>query len=162
MLNKQSARKTFLLLFVLCLALPGAVARAQSQAFAALVAPDFSKFPTMTTLLDAFDEQGEFLSGVVPSEIMILENGKDLSPDSLQEMQLPLSLVVAVNSSPTLTVRDSFGFSRYDKIADVISNWAAARPEDSQDDISLAWNGGVVVSHLAPAEWKLRFDNFDL
>lgn len=170
MLNKQSARQIFLFLLVVSLALPGAVVRARacpggrcqgSQAFAAIVSPDFSKFPAMTTLLDAFDQQGEFLSGVAPSEIVILENDKDFSPDLLQEMQLPLSLVVAVNSSPILGTRDSFGLSRYDKIADVISNWAAARPADSQDDISLAWNGGVVVSHLPPAEWRLRFDSFD-
>jgi len=155
---------------VLCLALPGVVVRAHacpggrcqgSQAFAAIVSPDFSKFPAITTLLDAFDGQAQFLSGLAPSGIVILENGESVKPDSLQELQLPLSLVVAINSSATLGMRDSFGISRYDTIATVISNWAAARPSGSKDDISLVWNGGVIASHFPPADWKRRFDSFD-
>jgi len=169
MLNRKSARQIFLLLLVISLTLPSASARAQSQgfdqlnlsAFAAIAAPDFSKFPAITTLLDTFDDQGQFLSGLTPSNVVILENGQQVQPDSLQEFPLPLSLVVAVNSSPILATRDDFGISRYDKISGVISNWAAARPADSKDDISLAWNGGVVASHFPPAEWKRRFDGFD-
>ncbi len=170
MLNKKSARQIFILLLVVCLALPGTVVRAHtcpvgpcqgSQAFAAIVSPDFSKFPSVTTLLDAFDGQAQFLSGLAPSDVVILENGQKALPDSLQELQLPVSLVVAINSSPTLGMRDSFGKSRYDTIQTVISNWAAARPSDSKDDLSLAWNGGVVASHFPPADWKRRFEGFD-
>jgi hypothetical protein len=161
MLNKQFARQIFLILLVVSLALPGVVVRAQGRAFAAIVSPDFSKFPTVTTLLDTFDEQGQFISGLVPSDVVILENGQEAIVDTLQELQLPISVVIAINSGPVLGMRDSFGISRYDKIAAVISNWAAARPEDSKDDISLAWNGGVVASHFPPGEWKARFDEFD-
>lgn len=161
MLNKQFARQIFLLVFILGLALPGVAVHAGSRAFVAIVSPDFSKFPSMTTLLDAFDEQGQFLSGLAPANVVILENGQKVVPETLQELQLPISLVVAINSSPILGMRDSLGISRYDKTAAVISDWAAARPADTADDISLAWNGGVVASHFPPAQWKTRFDNFD-
>lgn len=159
--RKQFAHRLLLLLLVICLALPGALAHAQSQAFAAIVSPDFSKFPTMTTLLDVFDENGQFLSGLAPANVNILENGQEISSDSLQELDLPVSVVVAINSSPTLGMRDSFGISRYDTIAGVISNWAEARAADGKDDISLVWNGGIVASHFPPTEWKRRFDSFD-
>lgn len=161
MLIKPSAQRILLLLLLFCLVLPGWVVRAQTQAFASVAAPDFSKFPVITTLLDTFDDQGQFIAGLNQADVVVSENGQQISPDSVQEFQPPLSVVVAINSSPTLAMRDGFGISRYDKMAAVISNWAGARPENSQDDISLTWNGGVVSSHIAPAAWKTRFDGFD-
>ena len=161
MLKKQSTRQLFLFLLILSLVLPAAAVRAQSRGFAAIVAPDYSKFPTITTLLDAFDDQGQFIAGLHPSDVTILENGQQISPDGLDELQPPVSVVIAVNSSPILGTRDSLGVSRYDKMEAVIENWAIARPADSHDDISLTWNGGIVASHLPPSDWKTHFQTFD-
>ena len=161
MFFKHSVRRILLLSVLLGLVLPGLAARAQSQGAAAIVAPDYSKFPAMSMLLDTFDGQGQFVAGLTPGNVVVLENGQQLQPDSVQELPLPVSLVVAINSSAILGVRDSFGISRYDTMANVISNWAAARPASSKDDVSLAWNGGVVASHFPPTDWKQRFDNFD-
>jgi hypothetical protein len=161
MLNKKFTRQIFLLLLIICLALPGASVRAQSQAFAAIAAPDFSKFPTITTRLDAFDDQGEFLSGLTPENVTMLENDQQIVPDSVQQLQVPLGVVVAINSGPGLAVRDGLGISRYEKVAAVISNWAGAHPTDSPDDWSLSWNGGIIASHFSPIAWKNRFDSFD-
>lgn len=161
MLKKKLTQQIFVFLVILCLVLPGVPVRAQSQAFAALIAPDFSKFPTITTLLDTFDDQGEFISGLSVGHVTMLENGQEVAPDAVQELQRPVGVVVAINSGLSLAVRDSFGVSRYDKIAAVISNWAGARPSESRDDLSLAWNGGIVASHFTPPSWKNRFDSFD-
>ena len=161
MRNRKFAQQIFLILLVICLALPGAFVRAQSQAFALIATPDFSKFPTITTQLDAFDDQGEFVSGLSPTSVTVLENGQKIVPDYVQQLQVPLGMVVAINSGPSLAVRDSLGKSRYEKIAAVISNWAAALPADSQDDLSLTWNGGIIASHFQPAAWRNRFDSFD-
>jgi hypothetical protein len=157
----SKARKLFLILFVFMLALPGALVRAQGAAFATLFPPDTSKYPLITTLLDTFDDQGQYVLGLTPQQVTVLENGQQITPNTIQEQQPPISLVVAVNSGPTLAVRDGFGFSRYDKAAVVIANWATARPADSQDDLSLTWNGGILGSHLLPEEWKTRFAGFD-
>lgn len=159
--RKPSVRPLLLCLLALGLCLPGVAARAQSRGYAAIVAPDFSKFPSVTTLLDAFDDQGQFVAGLAPSNVTILENGQQTPAQSVDELQPPLSVVVAINSSPILATRDSLGVSRYDKMAAVISNWAGARPGDSHDDISLAWNGGIVASHLTPSDWRNHFDVFD-
>jgi len=167
--KKKTLRQIFLLLLAICLALPVVSVQAQGgQAFAAIATPNFNDFPTITTLLDAFGEQGQFLAGLGPSDVTILENGQEVVPDAVQEIQLPVGVVVAINSGLPLAVRDSFGMSRYEKMAAVISNWAGARPPDpntsgasSHDDVSLAWNGGVVASHFPPDEWKTRFDAFD-
>jgi hypothetical protein len=115
----------------------------------------------MTTLLDAFDEQGNFISGLSSADIVILETGKELSPSTVEALQLPLNITVAVNSGPALAVRDGFGFSRYDKMTAVIKNWAAARPTEDPDSLALTWNGGIIASGLSPAAWNERFAGFD-
>jgi len=148
-------------MILISLVLPGVAARAQSEGHAGIVAPDYTKFPAMSMMLDVFDGQDKFVSGLTPADVVVLENGQSLKPDTLQEADLPLSMVVAINSSPILGMRDNYGISRYDKMATVISNWAAARPADSKDDLSLAWNGGVVGSHFPPSEWQRRFGDFD-
>ncbi len=155
------SRQFFITVLVVSLILPAVSARAQGTAFAAITKPDTSKFPAVTTLLDVFDDQGNFLTALRPADVTVLENGRQLTPDALELLQPPLNFVLAINSSPALAVRDGFGKSRYDYVAAVLSNWAAARPADSLDNMALAWNGGTVASRLKPADWKNRFDSFD-
>lgn len=150
-----------ILLLVISLLLPAASARAQGTAFASLTTPDTSKFPTLTTYLDAFDDQGNFLSNLSLSEVSLLENGEQIAPDKLESLDTPLSIVLALNSDPALAVRDSFGVSRYDKVLPALSAWAAARPTDSADKLALVWNGGVVASRANAADWKTRLEAFD-
>lgn len=161
MLNKKFVRQIVLLLLALCLALPGALVRAQSQALASISPPDFSQFPIITTLLDIFDDQGEFVTGLSPTSVAMLENGQKIVPDSVQEVQVPLAVTVAVNSGLSLAVRDGLGVARYDKISDAIIHWASNRPADSADDFSLTWNGGIIASHFLSPAWSNRFETFD-
>ena len=151
----------FIVFLVASLILPAASARAQGTAFAAITDPDTSKFPLITTLLYVFDDQGNFLTALQPADVDVLENGQQITPDSLELLQTPLNFVLAINSGPALAVRDGYGKSRYDYLAVVLSNWAAARPSDSPDSMALAWNGGIVASRLKPAEWNTRFTGFD-
>ncbi len=150
-----------ILLLITSLVFPAASARAQEAGAVSVFPPETTKFPTITTLLDTFDDQGQYLLGLTPQNVTVLENGQEITPDAVQASNPPLSVVVAINSGPILGVRDGFGVSRYDKAVAVISNWAGARPAENPDDVSLAWNGGILASHLAPAQWKIRFDAFD-
>jgi hypothetical protein len=149
------------LLVVTSLMLPMIWARAQGVAFASILNPDLSQFPTVTTLLDAFDDQGNFITRLQPADVAVLENGQQITPDKLELVPMPLNFVLAVNSGPALSVRDGFGKSRYDYIAAVLNNWATTRPADSTDSLTLVWNGGIVVSRLSPQEWAGRFSAFD-
>ncbi|GAB4500788.1 MAG: hypothetical protein Fur0035_03280 [Anaerolineales bacterium] len=140
--------------------LPPAPARAQGQAFALLYNLNTEKFPTVSALLDVFDEQGHFVSGLAEQNLTLLENGQTV-PAKIEAQAAPLRLVVAINSGATLGTRDSFGVSRYDKVQQVLLNWAAARPAESADDLSLVWNGGIVAAHFSPANWRNRLESFD-
>lgn len=155
-------QKFLLLLLISNLALPVAFARAQGTASITLFQPDSSKFPAITALLDVFDEQGNFVTGLTAAELSILENGQTLgTPSTFEQLEQPLKVVVAINSGPALAVRDGMGFSRYDKMTAVLKNWAAARPADSADDFALVWNGGIIGSQLTAADWLARFEKFD-
>ena len=146
---------------IIFMALPIFTAQAQGTAFSELTAPDTTKFPVLTTYLDAFDDQGNFLNQLTSGDVTILENGQQIKPDKLELLNPPVSFVVAINSDPVLATRDGFGVSRYDKIKAALDSWATIRPVDSQDKLALVWNGGVIASGLTTADWKTRFDAFD-
>ncbi len=154
-------KRNFSLILVLCLATFAFPVAAQSQAQVFIYPPDLTHFPEISFLADVFDGQGAFVSNLNTENISVLENGQVLTPSSVQPLTPPLQLVVAINSSPSLSVRDSFGFSRYEKASMVIKNWAAARPSDSLDDLSLVWNGGIITSHVSPASFQNRLEGFD-
>lgn len=154
--------KFIFLLLTISMAVPSALVRAQGTASIVLFQPDSSKFPTITALLDVFDEQGNFLTGLTAAEFSILENGQSLgTPSAFEQLGQPLKMIVAINSGPALAVRDGLGISRYDKMTAVLKNWVAIRPADSPDEFALVWNGGIIASQLSPANWLARFENFD-
>lgn len=167
MSHNRNLWRYFLLLLIFSLAahqgMPVFSARAQSAdtGYVSITSPDASNFPVISTYMDAFDDQGGFITGLTPNEVTVLENGQQLTPDKLDILHPPLSFVLAINSDPALAVRDGFGYSRYDKTVSALNNWAAAQPADSADKLALVWNGGVIARRLGPAEWIARLSSFD-
>lgn len=155
-------RKTFLAcLFAFCLLLMPHRAWAQGGASVVVYSVDFERFPTYSGLFDVYDAERNFISGLKAGSVSLLEDGQVVPLDHFEEMETPLYLVVAVNAGPALGVRDGQGFSRYDKAIERIKNWALTLPTDSRDDFSLAWNGGIVASHVSVTGLLSRFDSFD-
>lgn len=146
---------TLLLLFFL-LNLWGEVppARAQTevppsgQAQAALYALDSSAFPSMTALLDVYDANGSFASGLKADAVTLREDSSSRPLASLEELHPGTQFVLAFNLGPAFALRDVNGISRLDKILRSLQDWAAVRPADASDDMSLVANGGPTASHL--------------
>ena len=153
--------RLFCVLLITCLALPVILARADGLAYAAMTPPDTTKFPAISSYLDAFDEHGEFLSNLGVNDISVLENGELIKPESVESLTTPLSFVLAVNSDPALGNRDGQGLSRFAKLQTILSAWAGALPANSEDRLGLVWNGGAIASHLTPSDWKTRLTAFD-
>ncbi len=155
-------RKLLFVLVVACgLLLPSAAVDAQGKAFATLLEPDASQFPGVSAWMNVFDNEGNFVSGLTAANVSVLENGQLIKPGRVEEFQIPLELVVAVNSGPALAVRDGLGNSRYSKAVAALDSWAQLLPENPVDDLSLAWNGGIITSHNPPSEWRQRLTGFD-
>jgi hypothetical protein len=138
-------RKTGILLLVLMFLLGNAArasAQSQYQAYAQLGTPDLKDFPSITALLDVFDTHGQFVSGLKPENLTMLEDGQSRPVDELRELPVGVQIVVAVNPGPSLLVRDSQGVSRYEDVVRALDNWANTLPADSQDDLSLVSTTG--------------------
>jgi len=151
------------LAFVLCLILlaaPQAFARAQTAAYAEIVAVDSQNFPQITALLDVYNPNGSFASGLDPASLTAYEDSQPRPVDSITELAVPAQIVVAINPAPALDVRDSFGTARMTRVVETLRDWANARPPDSQDDLSLVSLSGSLITHANTKDWFVSLNSF--
>jgi hypothetical protein len=156
-------RKLFALLFSLSLLLGAApTAHAQQKlATAELYPADISAFPTVSAFLDVFDSTGFFATGLKPEAVSVIEDGQPLPVDSLNEIAVPLQLVIAVNQGEPLDVRDpTTNFSRFQRISQILVQWAQSRPADLPDDYSLVSQAGPVINHASAADFVVGLNGF--
>ena len=133
----------------------------QNLASAELYPADVSSFPTISAFLDVFDSNGIFASGLKPEAVSVIEDGQPLPVNSLNEIAVPLQLVIAVNQGEPLDVRDSAtNFSRFQRISQVLAQWAQSRPADLPDDYSLVSQAGPVINHASAADFVVGLNGF--
>lgn len=155
-------RKPLLFLLILCLFLsvvPNAQAQ-QNLASVTLYNADATSFPSISGYVDVVDSQQIFASGLAPEAVTVLENGQPLPVDAFTEMAIPLQLVVAVNQGLALDARNASGFSRFQRVAQVIAQWAQSRPPDLPDDLSLVSQAGPVINHANTADFIVGLTGF--
>jgi hypothetical protein len=160
-------RKFFALFFSLSLllgAVPALRANAQGEqnlASAQLYPADVTSFPTVSAFLDVFDSRGIFASGLKPEAVSVIEDGQPLPVNALNEVAVPLQLVIAVNQGEPLDTRDpSTNFSRFQHISEVLGQWAQSRPADLPDDFSLVSQAGPVINHANAADFVVGLKDF--
>ncbi|MBI5943401.1 MAG: FHA domain-containing protein [Chloroflexi bacterium] len=155
-------RKSLLLFLSLSLLLGAApnVSAQQNSATADLYPADISAFPAVSALLDVFDSQNFFASGLKPGAVSVIEDGAQLPVDSLTEMAVPLQLVIAVNQGAALDARNTNGISRFQRVSQVLAQWAQSRPADLPDDFSLVSQAGAVITHAAAADFVVGLNGF--
>ena len=124
-------------------------ARAQSSARLSLFALQTASFPTMTTGLDVFDAAGNFVTGLTPDAVTLLEDNQPRPLTNLEELQPGTEFALALDPGPYFAYRDANAVSRFDKIVQVVKEWAAAHPDSLDDDLSLLPTGGTPATHLA-------------
>lgn len=155
-------RKLFALLLGLSLLL-GAVPSVRAQenfASATLYNAEASAFPMISAFMDVFDSQKIFASGITPEAVTVIENGVPRPVDSLNEIAVPLQLVVAVNQGTPLDARNASGLSRFQRVTQVIAQWAQSRPPDLPDDLSLVSQAGPVINHATAADFIVGLNGF--
>lgn len=156
-------RKTLLILFILSLCLSLAPQGAGAQAGSASITlynVDATSFPTVTGFVDVFDAQRIFASGLTPAAVTVIENGQPLPVDSFTELAIPLQLTVAVNQGTALDARNATGISRFQRVAQVIAQWAQSRPPELPDDLSLVSQAGPVINHATPQDFIVGLTGF--
>lgn len=156
-------RKLALFLFTISLTLGAAgsvSAQDQNLSSATLYIADYSTFPKASAVLDVFDTNGIFASGLKPEAVTVIENRQPLPVDSLNEVAVPLQLVVAVNQGEQLDTRDATSISRFQRASQVIAQWAQTLPADLPDDFSLVSQAGPVINHATATEFVTGLNTF--
>ena len=153
--------KLFALILSLSLfAAPYAFVRAQTAAYADIATIDTQGFPQISALMDVYDANGEFMSGLQPSNLTIYEDGQPRAADALTESIVPAQVVVAINPGPALAVRDGNAIPRFTHVVDILGRWADAQPADSRDDLSLVSLSGSLISHANAKDWFVSLNSF--
>lgn len=157
-------RRLYLTLFSISLLINVVIVPAHAQgpitASVTMYNVDTSTFPTVTGFVDVTDSTGIFASGLKPEAVTVLENGQPLPADSFNEMAIPLQLVVAFNQGEALGAQNANGISRFQRVSQVIQQWAQSRPPDLPDDLSLVSQAGPVINHAPPADFIVGLQGF--
>ncbi len=146
-------------LSVSLIAVPQAFAYAQTAAYAELYAVNADNFPRVSALLDVYDANGEFISGLQPSNLTVYEDGAPREVDMIAESATPVQIVVAINPGPGLAKQNSNGVKRFDFVVDALSAWANSQPPDSRDDLSLI-SLSTLISHSPARDWLESLQSF--
>jgi len=153
-------RKLFTFFFSISLLIaPQAFAYAQTAAYAEITAINAQNFPQISALVDVYDANGEFVSGLQPSNLTVYEDGQPRTVDSITESAPPVQVVVAINPGPGLAKQNSNGVKRFDFVVDALSAWANSQPPDSHDDLSLI-SLSTLINHVPIRNWLVSLQSF--
>lgn len=146
----RNITRSFMFLLILILLVPKLV-RAQEESIgtAEISNPDITNFPNITVFLNVKDEQGEFVRGLTETNIRILENGASIPPSLVQQLQVGVQFVIALNPGRPFALQNSRAISRYDYLLENLSNWANRRKGSTIDDLSLIVADGPQISHIS-------------
>ncbi len=139
---------------------PGSLARAQTAAYAEIASINARGFPQVTALVDVFHANGQFITGLKPSDMTVYEDGQPHEVDSLTEVPSPVQLVVAINPGPSLAIKDGSGAPRMERVTNALNQWIESQPNDSNDDLSLISLSGSLISHANADDWTVSLNSF--
>ena len=101
------------------------------------------QFPAMELRMEAWDAQGNFLSGLEPERLEVIENGTRIRPDRVEVIDVGLRFTLAVNITPVLGSQ-SQGASQYEHLRQLLLRWARSQ-QSRQGDFSFSTPTGLYV-----------------
>jgi len=145
-------RKTLTFFFSLSLIFAGLVpaqAQTKTSSRASLYDLKTAAFPVVIAGLDVLDPAGNFVTGLSPDSITMLEDNQPRPLASLDELQPGVDFALALDPGPYFAYRDANAITRYEKVIQALKAWSAGRPDSLDDDLSLIPTGGAISTHLA-------------
>ncbi len=119
-------------------------AAAQAEGLLLISKPDTSAFPTIQFELDAHNAQGRFLNNLKSEDLWLVENGKQIKPETIRIVQNGLQVIIALNTSPWMASQNS-EVTGYQQIQQAMSTWAESQPANTPDDVSLSTATGLFL-----------------
>ncbi len=134
----------FLVVFLLFTGLGRA--SAQGGARLELYNLETASFPVMTAGLDVFDASGNFVTGLTPESITLLEDDQPRLA-TVAEFQPGVEFALALDPGTYFSYRDARGVTRFDKVVQTVREWALMHADSLGDDMSLVPLGGIPLMH---------------
>jgi len=147
-------------LSVSLLIVPAIFAHAQTAAYAEVTAINPQSFPQISALVDVYDANGDFISGLQPADFTVYEDGQAHEAGSINESPSPAQIVIAINPGPALAVRDQKGTPRSEGVISALDAWANSLPAQSSDDLSLVSLSGSLINHASAKDWQVSLNSF--
>ncbi len=136
--------------------------RAQETAWAKLSPPNTDSFPRITTNLNVYDSEGNFVHDLGVDNINIIENQRPIPISEIEELYIGAQFVVAINMGPVYAIIDDQGVTRYEHIRNALNSWIDTYPPDTIDDLSLVTNEGIDSLHvIRPDAWLADFGAYE-
>ena len=134
---------------------------AQTASIATLTAPDITTFPHLNAYLDVHDPTGEFVHGLTPQDVSMLENGIQLPVSELQEQKPGVQFVIAITPGAAFNIRDTSGISRYEYLLQGLLAGTWKDQPAGSDDFSLITIGGPQLMHSSdPASLRSSLESY--
>jgi len=152
------------LILILLALTPLSLIRAQEEdaGSAGLSVPDIEQFPTIKAYLNITDASGNFIQGLSIDDILVMENGVQIRPDTLAQLRPGVQFVTAFNPGRSFALRNSNGISRYDMLIEALRNWGARRAGSNIDDLTLLVPDGPQVIHTRDLQtWLNQLNSID-
>jgi len=151
-----------ILLLGLLLSLAPFPSKAQEAAWAKLSPPNTENFPRISTFLNVYDSEGNFVHDLEPENINIIENQRTLPVEEITELHNGTQFVIAINMGPVYAIKDGQGTTRYEHVQQALSSWIDMYPTDTVDDLSLVTNGRFEGLHYnRPVAWLSRYREYE-
>ncbi len=129
-----------------------------------VIAINTELFPRVQITFEAYDEQGNFFTGLKAEDVQVIEvNGlndqEEARPvERLEILQPGLDVIVAVNFAPELNTRYA-GVRRYEAVLQRLKEWMESAPAQG-DRLSISTNSGLqLIRSTDPQEWLTALDN---
>ena len=117
-------------------------------------------FPAIEFSLEAYDGQGNFVSDLTSSDLVLTEDGQPVNGAVLEMEEPGLQFSVAINPGPQLATAIG-GKPQIDLLRSALADWARRQPGTSGSDFSFATNTGLqVIRSRDTAQWSEAFADF--
>jgi len=137
----------------------------QIESPVSLSAIDLSNFPYVSFLMNPWDTSGNFISGLEPEDILVIENELEIEVDDLQETSLGAQIVIAHNNGSAFTVSGDDEIPRSEILSGEISRFFKMIDSETADSIGIVTPDGILISgqqnkNLILATWEAYEHDF--
>lgn len=150
---KSSLRLPLLVFVLLSLLVAPISAQAQGQMPLLAYGLRTDAFPSMTFFLEAYDAQGNFVSGIQPSDIALTENDVPVAVSFLEEIEPGIEFTLAFNPTRDLARRFSEA-TQFEQICQNLLDWAGQQQARGGSTFTLSTEAGLqVIRSRDPGEF---------